>query len=119
ARVGDIWAAGEIAFWRRKLTGELTAHPNGLAQPYRELLGGEWNASAQTWRRMGAPYETALALLCGEQEACDEALEILDALGAAAAASRARNELRARGIRGVRRGPRRATQENKAGLTRR
>jgi DNA-binding CsgD family transcriptional regulator len=119
ARVGDVWAAGEIAFWRYKLAELAPAQADTLAAPYRDLLTGDWKAAAEAWRKQRAPYETALALLSGDHDACDEALEILDELGAGETASRARSELRARGVRGVRRGPRRATQENKAGLTRR
>jgi DNA-binding NarL/FixJ family response regulator len=60
-----------------------------------------------------------MALLQGDEGACDEALSILDGLGASATASRARHELRARGLRGLRRGPRESTRSNAAGLTRR
>jgi len=43
----------------------------------------------------------------------------LEALGASAAAARARLDLQRRGLRGVARGPRQSTRENAAGLTRR
>src|SRR5262249_45029773 len=53
----------------------------------------------------------------GDEAARREALEILEGLGAGPKADAVRNELRARGVRNLPRGPRAATRENAAGLT--
>lgn len=115
--VGNTWAAGEIAYWRHKLGDDAPSDLEGLAKPFQQYFSGDWKEAAESWLALRAPYDAALALLNGDQRACDDALRIFDSLGAKAAGARARKELRERGVRGVRRGPRIATQQNKAGLT--
>ena len=74
-------------------------------------------AAAAGWEAAGDPYEQALELAgSGEPEPTVEGLRILDALGATAAADRARGACAAMGTR-VPRGPRPATRANPAGLT--
>ena len=65
------------------------------------------------------PYEQALALSEGDTAAQLQALSILDQLGADAVAAKLRLQLRADGVRGVSRGPRRTTRAHRAGLTER
>lgn len=116
AAIGNAWAGGEIAYWRYKL-GDLAPQPSHtFARPYRLMFCSDWRGAANAWRELGSPFEAALSLLEGDEKACDEALRTLDSLGAIATASRARKELRERGIR-YRRGPRSTTQRNRAGLT--
>ncbi len=117
--IGNLWAAGEIEYWRSKLEGKRPSALGKVAEPYALLFGGDWAGAADAWNRLEEPYERAMALLEGDEAARDEALGILDDLGATATASRARRELRARGLRGLRRGPRESTRSNPAGLTRR
>ncbi len=117
--IGNIWAAGEIEFWRSKLEGTPASPRGEVAAPFAQLFSGDWAGAANTWRALEAPYERALALLQGDEAACGEALDVLDSLGASAAAGVARRELGARGLRGLRRGPRETTRSNVAGLTRR
>jgi len=65
-------------------------------------------------------YDDALVLLdSGDEEQLRTALDVLQQLGAAPAAAIAVRRLRELGARGVPRGPRRATLENPAGLTKR
>lgn len=118
ASVGNIWAAGEIAYWRRKLGGSFEATEQ-MAAPHRALLAGDWQAAQGAWGALGAPYEQALALLEGDENATNRGLAMLDALGARAVAERSRRELRQRGLRSIARGPRPSTRANLAGLTRR
>ena len=142
ALVEWAWLAGEPEVARR-VAGELlprTAHPGGARfraellrylaraglpaepfagcpEPWSAGLRGDWRAAADGWAAAGDPYEQALELAgSGEPEPTVEGLRILDALGAAAAADRARERLRAMGTR-VPRGPRPATRANPAGLT--
>ena len=74
-------------------------------------------AAATAWRRLGCPYEEALALAQGDRPAQLRALDILTGLGAAPAAAMVRRNLRAEGARGIPRGPRAATRHNPLGLT--
>jgi DNA-binding CsgD family transcriptional regulator len=117
AQIGNVWAAGEIEYWRARLEGRKPSAAISTAEPFALLFSGDWWAAADEWGEMNAPYERALALLEGTPVACDEALGILDRLGARATASRARHDLRARGLRGLKRGPRASTRSNPAGLT--
>jgi DNA-binding CsgD family transcriptional regulator/tetratricopeptide (TPR) repeat protein len=82
-------------------------------------LRGDWRAAAATWRVAGDPYETALELMEGDAEACEEAIRTLEGLGATTVAGFARSRLRALGAPAPPRlrGPRAATRANPAGLT--
>jgi DNA-binding NarL/FixJ family response regulator len=63
------------------------------------------------------PYERALALASGPEEALRESLTILEPLGAGPLAAIVRQRLRELGVRGIPRGPRASTRDNPAGLT--
>jgi DNA-binding CsgD family transcriptional regulator len=112
------WIHGELLFWqsRAQPTGTI---PDGVAEPYRLMLAGDWRSAAKTWEGIGMPYEQALALAEGPAEALLEALVILDRLQAGPLAALVRQRLRKLGVRGVPRGPRAATRGNPAGLTQR
>jgi len=69
------------------------------------------------WEQIGCPYEQAMALADGDEEARRSALEIFERLGAGPAAEALRQRLRAAGVRGLSRGPRPSTKENPLGLT--
>jgi DNA-binding CsgD family transcriptional regulator/tetratricopeptide (TPR) repeat protein len=111
------WFAGEMASWRRR-AGIEEPVPPGIAEPYALELAGEWARAAELWRKLGCPYEAALALAdADEEEAQRRALEELQQLGAQPAAAIVARRLRKRGARGLPRGPRPATRRNPAGLT--
>ena len=113
---GDVWAAGELHAWRRRAGIDEGAH--AVAEPYRLELAGRAEAASEHWRRLGCPYEAALTLLGGADDAAvRSSLGELQRLGARAAAARAARVLRERGLRGLSRGPRAATRRNPAGLT--
>jgi ATP/maltotriose-dependent transcriptional regulator MalT len=81
-------------------------------------LAGDWQQAADDWRKIGNPYERALELAAGPSTAaCIEALDVLDGLGAVAAARLVRARLRELGAPRIPRGRLRATRENPAGLT--
>jgi len=84
---------------------------------YAAQLAGDWRAAAAQWVAIGRPYEAALALADGDGLARRRALDQLHELGAAPAAAIVARGLRARGVRGLRRGPRRSTREHPAHLT--
>jgi DNA-binding CsgD family transcriptional regulator len=117
AQADATWHAGELAMWLR-LAGAPPEEPVAVAEPYRLLLAGDWQAAADAWRELGCPYHQALALGCGNRDdALLEALALLDDLGARQTAQRLRRQLRQRGNLHVPRGPTRATAANPAGLT--
>lgn len=112
------WIRGELLFWLSRVQPVALPEQN-VAEPFRLMVRGAWQAAAQAWRQLGMPYEQALALAQGPEEALREALVILDALGAAPLSAIVRQRLRKLGARGIPRGPRATTRVNPAGLTKR
>jgi DNA-binding CsgD family transcriptional regulator/tetratricopeptide (TPR) repeat protein len=112
------WVVEDSALWLYML-GEPIAGTAGFPTPIREHCEGHWHEAAAGWRMLGRPYEEALALSGGDDDAQRQALEIFDRLGAAPAAARLRRQMRASGTRAVPRGPIALTRANSAGLTRR
>jgi DNA-binding CsgD family transcriptional regulator len=114
-RIGPPWPSGAFVFWWWEL-GELSDVPEGVPDEYRLIIEGEPLAAAEMWAKFGCPYERAIALSHGEQDAQLEALEILETLGATAVAAKLRQSLRGQGVR-VARGKGRTTRSNAGGLT--
>jgi DNA-binding CsgD family transcriptional regulator len=96
------------------------AAPDNMPEPWDQLLRqSDWRAAAACWRRIGCPYEEALALCHGDVAARRNALSIFAGLGAEPAAEKLRRELRGQGVRDLPSRPRRSTRTNPAGLTNR
>ncbi len=113
----DPWFLGELACWRWR-AGLLETPPAGAAEPYVLQIAGQWRRAAELWTETGCPYEAALALADGDDEAAlRRSLEELQRLGARSAAAIVSRRLRQRGARGLRRGPRPSTRRNPASLT--
>jgi DNA-binding CsgD family transcriptional regulator len=110
------WINGELLFWQSRVQ-PTAAHAGVVAEPYQLMLDGHWRAAADAWAQIGMPYEHALALADGPEEALRESLTILDGLGAGPLGTIVRRRLRERGVRGIPRGPREATRANPSGLT--
>ncbi len=110
------WGRGELGFWMWR-TGRIGEPPDGAAEPFALQMSGEWKKAADAWRRIGCPYEVALALADGPTEAQLEAISILDRLGARPLGDRIRNRLRSQGIDRVPSRPTDRTLSNPAGLT--
>jgi DNA-binding CsgD family transcriptional regulator/tetratricopeptide (TPR) repeat protein len=116
---GSPWPIAELAWWRRQggVTEEI---PEGAGGPFVHHLRGEWTQAAAAWEAAGCPYEEALALAEADDESARRrALDELTRLGARPAAQIVARRLRARGARGLPRGPRAATRANPGGLTNR
>jgi DNA-binding CsgD family transcriptional regulator/tetratricopeptide (TPR) repeat protein len=107
---------GELLMWQSRVQSVAPIPPD-IPEPYRLMLAGEWRAAASAWERLGMPYEQALALADGPEDALREALLILDKLGAGPLGAIVRRRLRELGARGVPRGPNETTRANPAGLT--
>ncbi len=114
----DAWIYGELAYWRWRAQPDFAA-PEGIAAPWRAMIQDDWQAAADAWSLLGMPFERALALSAGSENALREALDIFEKLGAEPCARFVRQRLRASGVRGIPRGPRASTRCNPAGLTRR
>ena len=110
------WMTGELAYWLY-LIGGIDRIPEVAPEPYQLSAARDWEGAAAFWEECGIPYDRAVALSTGPTEARLESLTIFDDLGATPLAARLRSELAHAGVRGVPRGPVRATRENPFGLT--
>ncbi|MDX1883089.1 ATP-binding protein [Mycolicibacterium sp. 120270] len=113
---GLDWSRGELAVWLHRIGEPVGA--NAVAEPYRLVLEGAYEAAADEFHRLSMPYDAALALLDGgDRTLAARALDILDRLGADAVAAKVRRDLRAKGESVVPARRRTATLANPAGLT--
>jgi DNA-binding CsgD family transcriptional regulator len=112
----DPWLHGEFASWIWRAGGAIDIGET-IAAPYALQIAGNWRAAAEAWKKVGCPYEEAMALADGDETAQREALAIFEKLGAGPASERLRHALRSTGVRGIPRGPRPSTRQNPAGLT--
>jgi ATP/maltotriose-dependent transcriptional regulator MalT len=112
------WVVAELASWRRRASIVDQLPVRETTGPYSLELAGECSHAAARWQELGCQYEAALALGGSDEDAAlRRALEQLRALNAQPAAAIIAGKLRARGARGLPRGPRRQTRTNPAGLT--
>jgi DNA-binding CsgD family transcriptional regulator/MoxR-like ATPase len=113
---GNAMALGQLLTWRSR--AGIHDVPAAVAEPYAAQLAGDWAAAARFWDESGCPYEAALARAdSNDEDALRRALDELQQLEARPAAALVSSRLRKRGVRGLPRGPRRATRQNPAGLT--
>jgi DNA-binding CsgD family transcriptional regulator/tetratricopeptide (TPR) repeat protein len=111
------WAIEDTALWLYLLNEPFEAEL--LSAPFSDHVAGRWRDAANGWSDLQYPYEQALALSEGDEDAQREALSIFDRLGAAPAAARLRRQMRASGVKTIPRGPNAGTRSNPLGLTRR
>jgi DNA-binding CsgD family transcriptional regulator/tetratricopeptide (TPR) repeat protein len=108
---------GELLRYLARCGHPVTA-PAGCPPEFALGIGGDWRGAAALWRSLGAPYEHALELAgSGRQPELLAALATLDGLGAQAAATLVRRQLRRLGVTHLPRRPRPRTRANPAGLT--
>ena len=113
----DAWSLGELAFWAWRV-GAVEALPDGTASPFALQAAGNYREAAEAWEVVGCPYQAADALAASRDDADQRrALEIFIELGARPMTRKLTGEMRMRGARGIRRGPRRSTRANPARLT--
>ena len=113
----DQWIQDEFEFWLWRADSPPLGPQVTGTTPYSLQRSGDWRAAAAVWKEIGCPYEEAIALADGDEASQRRALELLEKLGAGPSAEMVRQALRARGVRGIPRGPRPSTKENPAGLT--
>ena len=115
--VGVPWAYSSLLYWRWQ-AGVREPLPDGVAQPYRAQIDGDWQRAAELWDALGSPYEAALARADADDvPTLRVALDRLQRLGAKPASEWVARRLRERGARRLPRGPRPATRANPANLT--
>lgn len=112
-----VWLMGDLAVWRRR-AGIDDQVPSGVPAPCAAELAGDWTRAAEMWTELGCPYDAALALAgAGDEQSLRQSLAELQRLGARGPVAIVVRRLRERGARGVPRGPRQSTLQNKSGLT--
>jgi len=114
----NAWAIGEIAYWVWKAK-RLEEIPNIIAKPFKLHIEGHWQEAADIWEELHCPYEKALALSEGDEDAMKQSLEIFERLGASATVQLIKQKMRESGIKSIPKGPRQSTKDNFAGLTKR
>jgi DNA-binding CsgD family transcriptional regulator len=115
---GLDWTRGDLALWLRRAGRSVDA--TGVAEPYRLVLDGDYEAAADRFEQLGTPYDAALSLVdSGDSNLVRRGLDVLDRLGADAVAAKVRRDLRASGVTVVPSKRRSATMVNPAGLTER
>lgn len=111
------WNIGELAYWLWR-AGDPPPPPVYHFEPFALQMQGDWKAAAAWWRRLGCPYEAAVALADSDDES---ALRYAHAefarLGAKPMMAIVNGKLRALGAATVPRGPRPATRVDPDGLT--
>ena len=114
----DRWQSGKVQVWAKRFGLEVPdAH---TAHPYALELAGDHAGSAAEWDRLGSYFDAAMALAFSPHEADVRAAhERFLAMDATASVTRTRKRLKDMGARVVPSGPRSATKEHPAGLTRR
>jgi DNA-binding CsgD family transcriptional regulator len=114
---GVLWERDELSYWRWK-AGLTHAAPRHGDTPFALQAAGEWRPAFDAWSDLGCPYETTLALAEADNDAdLRDALARAQELGARPLATIISRQLRERGARDIRRGPRATTRENPAQLT--
>jgi DNA-binding CsgD family transcriptional regulator/tetratricopeptide (TPR) repeat protein len=114
------WYYSDLRYWKKKCGLSPDTNTNiPTVSAYSPDLTGDWLAAAKAWRKVGCPYEEALALLEGSEVQQKEGLHLLEELGATAASTLYKSRLKMRGFKNIPRGPRESTLSNPAQLTER
>jgi DNA-binding CsgD family transcriptional regulator len=113
------WAVGSLLVWLRRLGIDVSVDID-VPEPYRCHLDGQYVDAAAWWRRAGGPFAEAMALFDSpEPEHQVQGITLLDRLGAAGTADRARRQLRRAGVMSIPKRPTKDTRANPGGLTNR
>jgi DNA-binding CsgD family transcriptional regulator len=125
ARDADCaWHRGAVARWLTPADvagfggGSDGAGPRPVAAPpYAAEHEGRWREAADLWATLHSPFDQGLALArSGDRDLMTAAVGVFEGIGADAAASRVRTDLRARGWPAPR-AARESTRRHPAGLT--
>jgi DNA-binding CsgD family transcriptional regulator len=115
---GYLRESSEFEFWLNKVRHQqLPLHET--EKDYRASNPAMALEAAAGWQRLGCPYEQALLLFEGDEQAKKEAISLVHQLGAIAVYEKMKEAMRSSGITGIPRGMRKTTQANPAQLTER
>lgn len=118
-RSGHATYGAELTLWCRRLGLDAPDPPDRGPAGFLLELGGDWQAAAAEWNRVGLPYHRVLTLgFSTDVDAIHTAIAEATRLRATTTADRLRAQLRELG-HDVRRGPSRTRLSNPAGLTNR
>lgn len=120
AQGSNIYQRGEIDLWIKRCGNECLPNENQAAVFQLEIVASSaahYAEAGQAWAQLGAPYRQALTLAHGGLIEMNQAIEIFATLGAKPATEWVRQRANQLGLKGVRRGPYRVSQENAFGLT--
>jgi len=114
----DPWMQGELSTWLQRL-GYDVEDDERFPSPFSLEHAGDYAGAAETWKKLGCPFEEAVALTwTGTVDARLRAAEIFGAISAEQAVHQVRELLSEDGVRvPAQRGPRAATAAHPAGLT--
>lgn len=115
---GTLRESSEFDFWLWKVRGARIP----MHEVHARYRAGDPEKAMETaagWERLGCPYEQALFLFEGDDDAKRQAIAIVHRLGATAVYEKMKLEMRTEGIRSIPRGSRKTTRENSALLTER
>ena len=116
--IGVPWAIGELAYWRWR-AGILQEVPPDAAEPY-VLRSPAIGLGQRSWTQIGSPTRPPSPSRRRTRKShSDVPSTNCTGLGAQQAAASVARRLRRRGVRGLPRGPRAATRQNPANLTKR
>jgi DNA-binding CsgD family transcriptional regulator len=113
----EPWRTGQLACWLARVGALPAGFSQRVAAPCAAELSGDFARAATAWGQLGCRYEQALALAAGGLAELNQAVAMLDALGALAAARIGRARLRALGVHRGTRGPYGGVRADPLGLT--
>jgi DNA-binding CsgD family transcriptional regulator len=118
SQIGNLYENSEFVFWLFK------ARKKHI--PVRELFPGynlnnPMNAvkAVEIWKKLGCPYEQAIALFEGSEDDKRAAITILHKLGASTIIEKLKFKMRSSGIKSIPRGARKTSRSNSANITER
>ena len=115
---GNIYENSAFAYWLSKARKQ-TLQLDDLYEGFRINDRKTAREAASLWKRLGCPYEQALALFEGDDNDKKEAISIIQKLGGDAVYNKLKFDMRASGIKSIPRGIRKNTRSNPAHLTER
>ncbi len=115
---GTMRESSEFDFWLWKVRGQQVPL-HAADERYRTDHPAITLETAAGWGRLGCPYEQALFLFEGDDDAKRQAIAIVHRLGAGAVYEKMKLGMRSEGIRSIPRGSRKTTRDNPALLTER
>jgi tetratricopeptide (TPR) repeat protein len=74
-----LWSREELAYWIWKSGTPVAA--DGFTTPWGLQIERRWREAAESWQRIGCPWERAMALAEGDENAVEKAISIMRELG--------------------------------------